>query len=94
MNGYVLHDFAKADREWVEPLLAAIAENAPLLVAGNDATFMNRVHLATADEPERAGAEAVRRAHPARRERKPSRSRSGASAAHSPGLKKLFGREH
>ena len=27
VNGYVLHDFAKADSEWVDPLLAAIAEN-------------------------------------------------------------------
>ena len=54
MNGYVLHDFAKADRDWLEPLLAAIAENAPLLAKGDDATFMNRVHLATADEDERA----------------------------------------
>ena len=33
VNGYVLHDFAKADREWIEPLLAAIADNAPLLAA-------------------------------------------------------------
>ncbi len=23
VNGYVLHDFAKADREWIDPLLAA-----------------------------------------------------------------------
>jgi PTH1 family peptidyl-tRNA hydrolase len=93
VNGYVLHDFAKADRDWVDPLLAAIAENAPLLAAGNDANFMNRVHLATAEEedlpepkrsaekPAPAGGEIAPRAE---------RSVSGAFA----GLRKLFGREH
>ncbi len=48
VNGYVLHDFAKADAAWREPLLSAIAENVALLTTGQDATFMNRVHLATA----------------------------------------------
>jgi PTH1 family peptidyl-tRNA hydrolase len=50
VNGYVLHDFAKADREWIDPLLAAVAEHAPLLAKSEDATFMNRVHLAVARE--------------------------------------------
>jgi len=50
VNGYVLHDFAKADRDWIEPLLGAISDNVALLAAGNDSTFMNRVHLATAAE--------------------------------------------
>jgi PTH1 family peptidyl-tRNA hydrolase len=54
VNGYVLHDFAKADGEWLEPLLAAIAEHAPLLATGEDSTFMNRVHLALAEEPQDA----------------------------------------
>jgi hypothetical protein len=34
-------------------LIDAIAEHVPYLVRGDDSTFMNRVHLATA-EPERA----------------------------------------
>ena len=50
VNGYVLHDFAKADRDWLEPLLEAVAEHAPLLASGEDSTFMNRVHLALADD--------------------------------------------
>ncbi|WP_088348541.1 MULTISPECIES: aminoacyl-tRNA hydrolase [Rhodomicrobium] len=41
--GYVLHDFAKADREWLEPLLTAIGQGAAHLVGGNDAKFMNEV---------------------------------------------------
>jgi peptidyl-tRNA hydrolase, PTH1 family len=48
VNPYVLHDFAKSDSDWLEPLLDAIAEHAPLLSRGEDSTFMNRVHLATA----------------------------------------------
>lgn len=46
VHDYVLHDFAKSDRDWLEPLLGAIAEHAPLLAAGQDASFMNKVHLA------------------------------------------------
>ena len=50
VNRHVLHDFAKADREWIDPLLSAIADNAALLAKGDDANFMNRVHVATAED--------------------------------------------
>lgn len=46
VSGYVLHPFAKADQDWLEPFLAAVADNAPLLAAENDAEFMNKVALA------------------------------------------------
>ena len=55
VNGYVLHDFAKADREWLEPLLAAIADNVGAARGRRGSTFMNRVHLATTGEEEKAG---------------------------------------
>jgi PTH1 family peptidyl-tRNA hydrolase len=45
---YVLSDFAKRDRPWVETLCDSVAENAALLARGEDATFQNRVHLAMA----------------------------------------------
>jgi PTH1 family peptidyl-tRNA hydrolase len=45
VSGHVLGDFALADREWLEPLLAAFAEAAPLLAAGDDAGCMNRIAL-------------------------------------------------
>jgi PTH1 family peptidyl-tRNA hydrolase len=45
---YVLSDFAKSDREWVETLCGAIADNAELLARGQDASFQNKVHLAMA----------------------------------------------
>ena len=40
---YVLHDFAKADQEWLEPMLDAIAEAAGRLAAGDDARFLTDV---------------------------------------------------
>ena len=43
--GWALHDFAKADRAWLEPLLDAIAKEAPLLVAGEANGFRTRVAL-------------------------------------------------
>src|SRR6516225_1713085 len=42
---HVLNDFAKEERPWVEALCGLIAENADLLVQGQDATFQNKVHL-------------------------------------------------
>ncbi|MBO6633125.1 aminoacyl-tRNA hydrolase [Parvibaculum sp.] len=50
--GYVLGDFSKAEAaDWVEPMLDAIADAAPLLAEGKDATFANKVHLALNPEP-------------------------------------------
>ena len=43
---YVLNDFAKSERPWVEALCEIIAENAELILKGADATFQNKVHLA------------------------------------------------
>ena len=46
VHRYVLSDFAKDERPWVEALCAAIADNATLLADGKDSTFQNKVHLA------------------------------------------------
>jgi PTH1 family peptidyl-tRNA hydrolase len=43
---YLLSDFAKAEAGWVEAVCRAIADAAPLLVEGRDASFQNRTHLA------------------------------------------------
>ncbi|MGE5547715.1 MAG: aminoacyl-tRNA hydrolase [Solirubrobacterales bacterium] len=45
--GYVLHDFAKADQAWIDPLLDAVADAFPMLAKGDDGGFMNRVTLLT-----------------------------------------------
>jgi PTH1 family peptidyl-tRNA hydrolase len=42
---YVLQDFAKADDAWLDPLLATVAEAAPLLSDGDDAAFASKVAL-------------------------------------------------
>lgn len=46
VHNYVLGDFAKADREWLEPLLDAIADHAEMLARGDDNGFMNKLSLA------------------------------------------------
>ena len=43
---YVLSDFAKSERGWLEALLAIVADNVDLIVRGEDASFQNKVHLA------------------------------------------------
>ena len=43
---YVLNDFAKSERAWVDALCDIVADNATLLVEGKDSTFQNKVHLA------------------------------------------------
>jgi PTH1 family peptidyl-tRNA hydrolase len=64
--GYVLHDFAKADAVWLEPLLDAIAAAAGRLAAGDDARFLTDVARALQGDakPKAAPAEPVRRAPP------------------------------
>jgi PTH1 family peptidyl-tRNA hydrolase len=46
VHPHVLSDFAKHERPWVEALCRIIADNAELLVRGQDASFQNKVHLA------------------------------------------------
>jgi peptidyl-tRNA hydrolase, PTH1 family len=46
VHSYVLSDFAKSERPWVESLCEAIADNAGLLTTDRDSTFQNKVHLA------------------------------------------------
>src|SRR5690606_25268694 len=54
---WVLGDFSKAEREWLTPLLETLADNAALLVKGDDNGLMNKLALAVggdaADRPER-----------------------------------------
>ncbi len=93
VTGHVLGDFAKADAEWLETLLAAIADTAPMLAAGDDAGFMNKVALAMqpqkADKPAKApkGESHIRQARPKDAPKPPE---TGPMAAM---LKKLFGGE-
>jgi peptidyl-tRNA hydrolase, PTH1 family len=48
--GHVLGDFAKVDKDWLLPLLDAVAEAAPLLAEGRPEEFMTKVALLTQEE--------------------------------------------
>jgi peptidyl-tRNA hydrolase, PTH1 family len=43
---WVLGDFSRADLEWLEPLLGALADNAELILKGDDNTLMNKLAIA------------------------------------------------
>lgn len=91
---HVLGDFAKADREWLEPLLDAVGRNADMLVKGDDNGFMNKLALAVkageepAEKPAPKGQSHIRQA----RQSKPQAKvpETGPMAAM---LKKMFGGE-
>ena len=53
--GYVLHDFAKADADWLDDLLRGISDGAALLAAGEDAKFLNMVALQMSPPREATG---------------------------------------
>ncbi len=52
VTGYVLHDFAAVDEAWLDPLLEAVAEAAPLLAQEAPDKFMTRVALTLRREDE------------------------------------------
>ncbi len=90
VTGHVLGDFAKADQVWLEPLLDAVASHAPLLVTGDDSTFMNKVHLDLAGDRAATGKPAKKQSHirQTRTKPKPELPMSGPMADM---LNKLFG---
>ncbi|MFN3364315.1 MAG: aminoacyl-tRNA hydrolase [Allorhizobium sp.] len=52
VHNHVLGDFAKVDAEWLDPLLEALADNAEMLVRGEDSQLMNKLALATGGKTE------------------------------------------
>jgi PTH1 family peptidyl-tRNA hydrolase len=48
VTGHVLQNFSKDDMVWLEPLVNAMVEAAPLLARDDDAGFMSKVALLTA----------------------------------------------
>lgn len=45
VHGFVLNDFAKSERAWVETLCDAVADNIGLLAKRQDSALQNKVHL-------------------------------------------------
>ena len=48
VSAYVLHDFAKADQDWLDDLLRGLSDGAPALAAGDGPRFLNAVTARTA----------------------------------------------
>jgi peptidyl-tRNA hydrolase, PTH1 family len=55
VSGYVLHDFARADQDWLEDLLWGVSDGAPYLAAGDTGKFTNAVALRTNPPRTRGG---------------------------------------
>ena len=53
VKGHVLENFAKADLDWLGPLLNAVADAAPVLVAGDENKFMTKIALQLNPPPEK-----------------------------------------
>jgi peptidyl-tRNA hydrolase, PTH1 family len=101
---HVLHDFAKADKAWLEPMIDAIAENAPLLAEDKDSTFANRIHEAIegesdprkkkaeppAEEPAAAPSSPAAGKKPAKASTEPEKTKPASGGALARGLKRLF----
>ena len=45
VHNYVLSDFSKAEKEWVEPLLSSIAQHCPMLLEDNNERFMTKIAM-------------------------------------------------
>jgi PTH1 family peptidyl-tRNA hydrolase len=52
VHNYVLGDFSKSDRTWLDPLLETLADNAEMLVKGEDSQLMNKLALAVGAKPD------------------------------------------
>lgn len=48
VSGYVLHDFARGDADWLEDLLRGVSDGAPALAQGEGPKFLNAVALRVA----------------------------------------------
>ena len=51
VTGWVLGDFAKADQDWLQPILQAVADEAALLAMGRMEDFMTRLAMAGKGKP-------------------------------------------
>ncbi|PZO82176.1 MAG: aminoacyl-tRNA hydrolase [Mesorhizobium amorphae] len=93
VTNYVLGDFAKSET-WLEPLLDAVADAAPLLADGDEAGFMNKVSVLTGqgDKPAPAPKPPKAQSHirQARQQAAPKLPETGPMAAM---LRKLMGKE-
>ncbi|UHS61937.1 aminoacyl-tRNA hydrolase [Agrobacterium vaccinii] len=95
VQGHVLGDFAKSDKVWLEPLLDAIADNAEMLVKGEDSQLMNKLALAVGvkseEKKETAKPAAKSHIHQARNSAQPKKLPETGPMAEM--LKRMFGKK-
>ena len=60
VSGYVLHNFAKVERDWLEPLLDGLSAGASALADGDAGRFMNAIALRVVPQRSGGGTEAER----------------------------------
>jgi peptidyl-tRNA hydrolase, PTH1 family len=78
---YVLHDFAKVEYEWLDPLLDAMAAAAPFLAKGDSARFLSQVALEMrTEEPPKKAEPAPKAEKPRARAAHPAGERAGKRA--------------
>lgn len=56
--GYVLHDFAKADQDWLDDVLRGCSDGAAFLAADDSAKFMNAVGMRVSPQRPSSGTKA------------------------------------
>jgi PTH1 family peptidyl-tRNA hydrolase len=96
VTNHVLGDFAKADREWLDPMLEAIADAIPLLAAGDEGGFMNKVSLAAPGarkEPAGEAASAKGRSHVRQARPQQPQMRIPETGPMAAMLRRLFGKD-
>ena len=76
VSGYVLHDFAKDESDWLAKLLEGFSDGIPKLVKGDQAGFQNAVALRTNPPRPSSGSKAPRAAGKASASRKTARDRA------------------
>ncbi|MEM7059792.1 MAG: aminoacyl-tRNA hydrolase [Pseudomonadota bacterium] len=62
VSGYVLHDFARADQDWLDDLMRGVSDGLPKLIEGDAAGFQNAVALRTQPQRPTSGAKAPHQA--------------------------------
>lgn len=81
---YVLHDFAKAEYGWLDPMLDAMADASAFLAKGDSSRFLSHVALKTRDEDEpdaEAAPKPAAKPKPAPRNPHPAGERQGKRAS-------------
>ncbi|MCA1490849.1 aminoacyl-tRNA hydrolase [Sinorhizobium alkalisoli] len=95
VHAHVLGDFAKPDQAWLSTLLDAIADNADMLVRGEDSQLLNKIALALGGKPETEKPETTKKQtarshiHQARNAAQPKKLPATGPMAEI--LKKMFG---